>query len=71
MNSLESSIQATISVQPVKGGFIVSYPGDSDSGYPFATEVTTSISKALKIVRTQVEKFSLLEKEEKAEASAE
>ena len=72
MNSIDASnFNAYISIQPVTGGFVVMYPAGEDNNFQMTTEVATTVSKALKIVRAAVEKFSKLEKEEKAEASAE
>lgn len=68
MNSL-SAVTVYITIQPVVGGFIVTYPGDEQ--YETVTEVATTVSKAVRLARTATEKFSKLEKAEAAETAPE
>jgi hypothetical protein len=62
----------TVSITPVKGGFIVSYPEYRDgSDEPvFVQEVATTSGKAMRIAKAAVEVFSLVtkSKDEVAEA---
>jgi hypothetical protein len=53
-----------VSIRPVVGGFIVDYPTFVEGvEQPVnATEVATSIGKAMRIAKTAVEAFSLVKK---------
>lgn len=64
--------QANISISPVLGGFIVSYPeyGADPDDYPIQVqEVATTLGKAMRIAKKAVEQFSLV-KVEASEAAA-
>jgi hypothetical protein len=54
--------QVSINIQPVKGGFIVSYPENVDGTTQFVTEVVTTVGKAMRIARVAVEEFSTVSK---------
>lgn len=51
-----------IVIRPVLGGFVVDYPTHTDEGIAFRSEVATSLGKAMRIVKTAVEAFSLVKK---------
>jgi hypothetical protein len=52
-----------ISIEPVIGGFIVTYPKYGNvSDIQLVQEVTTAASKAMRIAKTAVEQFSLVTK---------
>lgn len=55
-------IQVSISIQPVLGGFIVEYPTQTDNGVVVATEVATSVGKAMRLAKDAVQEFSLVKK---------
>jgi hypothetical protein len=59
----------SIAIQPVLGGFIVSYPrrDSTPEGIEHVQEVTTSLGKAMRIAKAALEEFSLVTKD-KAEA---
>lgn len=58
----------SINIQPVLGGFIVSYPvRTGEDGTDYRQEVATSLGKAMRIAKTSVEEFSLVAKD-KADA---
>lgn len=58
-------VQATISISPVKGGFIVVYPQFVEGEeYPVQVqEVVTTVGKAMRVAKAAVEEFSLVKKD--------
>jgi hypothetical protein len=62
--SATHSYNASITVQIAVGGFIVSYPKYEEGvEYPvYVQEVATSIGKAMRLVKTAAEQFSLVKK---------
>lgn len=54
-----------ISIRPVVGGFIVSYPKFGASGQlTHVTEVATSVGRTMRIAKDAVQEFSLVKKTE-------
>ena len=65
-------IDVTISVRPVIGGFIVTYPKYFD-GCPnaaYVTEVVNTVGKAMILVKAATKEFSLVVGKDKEEAAA-
>jgi len=56
--------QVSITIQPVKGGFIVQYPEfvNGEQHPVMVTEVVTTIGKAMRVAKAAVEEFSLVKK---------
>jgi hypothetical protein len=54
---------AHITISPVIGGFVVSYPKHTDDGDAIMVqEVTTSVGRAMRIAKDAVNAFSLVKK---------
>lgn len=52
-----------ISINPVKGGFIIHYPVKGSANVTeYHSEVATSVGKAMRIAKAAVEEFSLVAK---------
>ncbi len=60
------SVQITIA--PVRGGFLVSYPIQGDDGVQVVQEIATTSGKAMRIARLAVEAFSLVKKDDEPTA---
>jgi hypothetical protein len=58
----------TITITPVLGGFIVSYPkmnvvhADDSYGHEYVQEVATTVGRAMRIAKLAVDEFSLVTK---------
>lgn len=63
-------IQAKITISPVIGGFVVTYPKYMEGvEYPVeVTEVTTNVGKAMRVAKAAVTEFSLVAKSKDDEA---
>lgn len=57
-----------ITIAPVRGGFLVSYPVQAEAGVVLVQEVATTSGKAMRIARTAVEAFSLVKKDDEPAA---
>lgn len=56
-------LQAEITIAPVIGGFVVTYPRlDAKGEAEFVQEVATTSGKAMRIAKAAVEAFSLVTK---------
>lgn len=64
-------LQVEITIAPVIGGFVVTYPrADADGDVEFVQEVATSPGKAIRIAKAAVEAFSLVSKSKDDAAEA-
>jgi hypothetical protein len=62
-------LQVEITIAPVIGGFVVTYPRTGEDGtLEFVQEVATTSGKAVRIAKAAVEAFSLVTKKDDAEA---
>lgn len=54
---------AEITIEPVLGGFVVTYPkADANGIVVIQVEVATTVGKAMRIAKAAVEEFSLVKK---------
>jgi hypothetical protein len=62
-------LQVEITIAPVIGGFVVTYPrADANGELEFVQEVATTSGKAVRIAKAAVEAYSLVTKKDDAEA---
>lgn len=60
-------LQVSIVIEPVIGGFVVTYPRADENGDPeFVQEVATTSGKAIRIAKAAVEAYSLVTKKDDA-----
>ena len=60
-------LQVEITIAPVIGGFVTTYPRqDADGDFEMVQEVATSPGKAIRIAKGAVEAFSLVSKKDDA-----
>jgi hypothetical protein len=56
-------LQVEISIAPVIGGFVVTYPRQDDNGETVVVqEVATTVGKAMRVAKAAVEAYSLVTK---------
>jgi hypothetical protein len=64
-----SMLQVEITIAPVIGGFVVTYPrAAADGTLEFVQEVATTPGKAVRIAKAAVEEYSLVKKDDASEA---
>lgn len=70
--STKLPFEVTITLKPVTGGFIVSYPKWVEGAeYPLqVTEVTTNVGKAARLVKAAASEFSLVAKSKEDDAES-
>lgn len=58
--------QVLITLQPVRGGFVVNYPVavDGQDEPVMVTEATTNLARAVRLVKAAGEQFSLVSKKD-------